>query len=363
MPKVSIVLPTYNGEHYIGKAIESIINQTYIDWELIIVDDCSTDNTGNIIEEFSNKDSRIQVIHNVNNKRLPASLNIGFRQAGGEYLTWTSDDNLYMDQALEKMVDFLDYNISFPMVCARMEVIDSQGRFLYNGGKYYKYSMFYNNCVGAGFMYRSSVVCDVGEYDESRFCIEDYEYWMRIIKKYGGIGFLDEILYKYRVHENSLTETKRSYIKEQLLKYRIHEIDWLLSNLKDHPELITKMYCDFIHNNEEQYFLNKAIKFVPELCLLTDKIDAEEYIVWGAGHYGEKAMEVLKNKIYCFADKNPDLVGKMLDGFKIISCEDMLKIKEKELCIAVGDEKVYELLKDLYQSGIKHCRIVQDFIY
>ena len=105
MPKVSIVLPTYNGEEYIRQSIDSIRNQTFEDWELIIVNDYSTDGTSLIIREYEKKDSRIIVIENSENKKLPASLNIGFRSATGKYFTWTSDDNRYLPNALQCMVE------------------------------------------------------------------------------------------------------------------------------------------------------------------------------------------------------------------------------------------------------------------
>ena len=131
MPKVSIVLPTYNGEKYIRESIDSILNQTFTDWELIIVNDCSTDNTVNIIQEYAEKDKRIKIINNKKNEKLPNSLNIGFREAIGEYLTWTSDDNVYLNRAIEEMVKFLEENLEYQMVCARMDFIDKNGNFMY----------------------------------------------------------------------------------------------------------------------------------------------------------------------------------------------------------------------------------------
>ena len=108
MPKVSIVLPVYNGEKYLRESLDSILTQTFSDWELIIVNDCSTDGTQNIIEEYVSKDSRIRTIKNSINQKLPESLNIGFRISTGEYLTWTSDDNMYRPEALEVMTNYLD---------------------------------------------------------------------------------------------------------------------------------------------------------------------------------------------------------------------------------------------------------------
>src|SRR3990170_3452478 len=104
-PKVSIVLPTYNGEKYIRQSIDSCLNQTHENIELIIVDDCSIDNTPEIIKSY--KDSRVKSLRHDQNKFLPHALNTGFSNATGEYLTWTSDDNYYAKEAIEKMVSFL----------------------------------------------------------------------------------------------------------------------------------------------------------------------------------------------------------------------------------------------------------------
>ena len=92
MPKVSIVLPTYNGSKFLSRSIESVQEQAETDWELIIVNDCSTDNTLDIAQKYAQQDKRISVITNEQNKKLPASLNVGFSRAKGKYLTWTSDD-------------------------------------------------------------------------------------------------------------------------------------------------------------------------------------------------------------------------------------------------------------------------------
>ena len=99
---VSIIMPSYNTGKFIKETINSVLNQTYNNWELIIVDDCSTDDTLSIANKYSSMDKRIHVIHNEVNKKLPASLNIGFRRAEGKYLTWTSDDNMYVSDALKK---------------------------------------------------------------------------------------------------------------------------------------------------------------------------------------------------------------------------------------------------------------------
>src|SRR3989304_1114440 len=104
-PKVSIVLPTYNGARYIRQSIDSCVHQTYRNIELIIVDDASTDNTPEIIASY--KDERIKYFRHEKNMGLPHALNAGFAEANGDCLTWTSDDNYYAKEAIEKMLSFL----------------------------------------------------------------------------------------------------------------------------------------------------------------------------------------------------------------------------------------------------------------
>ena len=107
---ISVIMPVYNGEKYLKQSIESVIQQTYKDWELIIVNDCSTDKSRDIMQSYADADRRIRIVDYGRNLKLPRSLNAGFREARGEYLTWTSDDNLYKPNALEELFGYLDYN-------------------------------------------------------------------------------------------------------------------------------------------------------------------------------------------------------------------------------------------------------------
>ena len=125
---VSIVMPTYNGQKYIREALNSITEQTYKEFELIIVDDCSTDGTPKIVQEYAAKDSRIKVIRNESNQKLPKSLNIGFTKCIGDYFTWTSDDNLYHMDALKRMVEYLENDKNTNFVYACEEFIDENGK-------------------------------------------------------------------------------------------------------------------------------------------------------------------------------------------------------------------------------------------
>ena len=221
-PKVSIVLPVYNGEKYIEKSINSILNQSFTDFELIIVNDCSTDNTINIINSY--KDERIKIVTNEINKKLPESLNVGFGEARGEYLTWTSDDNEYLPNALKVFVEYLNSNEEVGMVYSNLELIDEKGDKIQIIELDNPENVIFTNCIGACFLYRKSVADNVGKYNKDLYLVEDYDYWLRIYMN-SKIEHVAEVLYKYRTHEKSLTAKYQNEILDKTAKLWIKYFD------------------------------------------------------------------------------------------------------------------------------------------
>lgn len=213
-PLISIVLPTYNGEQFISCAINSIIQQDYTNWELIVVDDCSVDGTYNILQQFVGKDERIKVIRNNENKKLPTSLNIGFEQCCGKYYTWTSDDNIMRKNMLTTFVDFLEKNKNIDMVYSNYSQINCKGEIIHICELEKPLLLATRNVCGAAFLYRSQIAKLVGDYDRELFLAEDYDYWLRIYCE-GKIAHINDDLYLYRVHENSLSERKKNEIIRQ----------------------------------------------------------------------------------------------------------------------------------------------------
>lgn len=352
MSKVSIVLPTYNGKKYIRESIESIISQTFNDWELIIVDDCSTDGTLQIAGEYAENDTRIKIIHNEINKKLPTSLNIGFEYAKGNFLTWTSDDNCYLPKAIEKMYQYLcEKNVQ--MVCADMDIIDAYGNKTGNAVPYDADWMYCNNCVGACFMYKKQVLEEIGGYDSEKFLIEDYDYWMRVLKQYGKIGHINETLYLYRYHEECLTARKRISIRKKMLKEK--NIEVLFEKLKENKACLCGIFFEYLEMDEDVSVIkSRFIDVIPELSAVTALDYSKKYIVYGAGQIGDEAYELLKDKIVYYVDSNENKIGKYKNNIRIISPAELRGIKDRyQIVIAVGNEKKYDVLKFLYTNGIK----------
>lgn len=157
MSKISVILPVYNGEQRVGRAIDSILSQTHRDLELIIVNDCSTDNTQHVLQEYAAKDSRIILLKNETNQKLPKTLNIGFARASGDYWTWTSDDNQYHSDALEKMCAVLDEQSEIDLVYADLTIVDMQGNVILESKNGEPEEFRFKNNIFACFLYRKSL--------------------------------------------------------------------------------------------------------------------------------------------------------------------------------------------------------------
>lgn len=222
--KVTIVLPTYNGAKYLRQSIDSCLNQTYKNIELIIVDDGSIDETRQIIRSY--EDDRIKYIKHDKNEHLPQALNTGFKMATGEYLTWTSDDNYYAEDAIESMVVVLQTNRMIDFAYANYYIINDVSKVVQSITVGPNDNLREYNCIGPCFLYRRKVYEAIGGYNPDALLAEDYEYWIRIFKRF-RMGKLNEFIYWHRLHPKSLTgqyalEAKRraDYVRDHHFKFR-----------------------------------------------------------------------------------------------------------------------------------------------
>jgi len=126
MPLVSVIMPSYNHERFVSEAIESVLNQTLGDLELIIIDDASKDNSRRIIEDFSKKDSRVKAIFHERNMGIARTLNDGIKAAKGKFIAFHASDDLWVKDKLEKELKVLEQNEDF-VVWTEVEIIDAQG--------------------------------------------------------------------------------------------------------------------------------------------------------------------------------------------------------------------------------------------
>lgn len=210
---VSIILPVYNGEQYLKNSIESCLNQTYNNIEIIIVNDASTDNSVQIIEEYARTYKNIKVLHNQVNKKLPASLNIGLSSATGEYLTWTSDDNIFDATAIEELVLAIQ---KYDIVYSNYRRIDMDGNLIGEVTLPKIDFLLIGNCIGASFLFTKNIYKKLNGYDENLFLIEDYDFWVRAKLNKAKFFHICKSLYSYRIHSTALSNKKDEIVFMEL---------------------------------------------------------------------------------------------------------------------------------------------------
>lgn len=228
-PQISIVLPTYNGSRHIEQSIQSCLLQTYCQWQLVIVDDASTDNTPDIIARYVSSDDRIRSVRHETNRKLPAALNTGFDHAVGEYLTWTSDDNYFRPEALKTMVDLLKDRLYIDMVYTDFSIVDENDQLIKCEEVQPPKELIKGNCVGPSFLFRRKVMDKVGRHSEGLLLAEDYDYWLRISICFTMMP-LHKDMYCYRVHRDSLTSSRlhrRHRITEKALARNLPLMKWV----------------------------------------------------------------------------------------------------------------------------------------
>ena len=236
-PPISVLMPAYNAEKYIGTAIESILDQTFADFEFIIIDDCSTDGTWKIIQEYAKKDHRLVISKNEVNSRICKTLNKGILMAGGKYIArMDADDWSYRDR-LEKQFILMEAHPEIGVSGGSMEVCDEKMNVL--GVRRYNLTdrdirrkiFFYNPFCHPSIILRTDAVKSIGLYDEYLYDAEDYDLYFRIGKQY-DFGNLDDLLLKYRTGENQVS-VQRARRQEMLTLYirikAVNEYDYKMN--------------------------------------------------------------------------------------------------------------------------------------
>lgn len=206
---VTIGISFYNAEEYLEDAIKSILAQTYSCWELILIDDGSRDNSLQIAQEYAKADSRIRVISDGTNKRLPCRLNQVISEAKGYYIARMDADDLIAIDRLEKQVKFLEENKQFDLVSTGiLSVKNNLSLVGYRGSKSNKNPNLADAVLGRTGIIHASVLAKKNWYDRNLYNVdnklaEDYELWLNAYLKGDlAIGFLEEPLYFYREEQS-----------------------------------------------------------------------------------------------------------------------------------------------------------------
>lgn len=224
-PKVTVLLPAYNSGKYLATAVESILNQTLRDIELVIIDDCSTDGTWNVIQDFSRKDPRVIALRNEVNSKEAVTLNRGIAVAKGKYIARMDHDDWSYPDRLAKQFDFMEKHPGVGICGGTMVVCDgelrpnSQRRYATTDAlirkRIFRCSPFCHPAV----MIRREVLGKSGLYDPAYFPPNDYELYFRI-GRHAQFANLPDALIKYRVLEKSITNHSTRRLEQLTIAIR-----------------------------------------------------------------------------------------------------------------------------------------------
>ncbi|MBA4389466.1 MAG: glycosyl transferase [Syntrophus sp. (in: bacteria)] len=227
---ISIVLPVYNGAKYLRDAIDSMLAQSYANFELIIIDDGSTDDSINIVSAFTGPRIRL---YSQTNQGLAATLNKGIALAKGEYIARQDQDDVSLPDRLSKQVAFLEANPDYGMVgtwASIWEETKPTERFHKHPADNLslKFDLLFDNAfVHSSLMIRKTVFDEVGVYctDPNRQPPEDYELWSRVARKF-RIANIPEVLHVYREMPQSMSRTGSNPFLQNLLKINVENLAW-----------------------------------------------------------------------------------------------------------------------------------------
>ena len=249
-PEISLIMSVYNGEDYLAEAIDSVLNQTFRDFEFIVINDCSTDGTLEILNRYANADARVKVYNNEVNLRLPSSLNKAISYATGKYIARMDADDICMPDRLEKQFKFMEEKPNVALSSCRFMTLKNGAVSSGGGGaKCDKESikallLVTNPILHPGIIAKTEVIRKLC-YDKNFTCTEDLELWTRFVSEGYDVEIMPEYLMIYRLHDKQITETTLE---------------------KQHREVVTvqrKYYAKFLQvmDSEQEAFYISGIYF------------------------------------------------------------------------------------------------------
>lgn len=229
-PKVSVVISVYNADKFLREALDSIINQSYKNYELIIIDDCSTDNSRSILQEYADSYDIIKLVLNTENIGLTKNLNKAIQLSEGLYIARMDADDISMENRLKNQVDFLEANPNIDVVGSYALDIDENGKSLRINKVPVNHSdivrMMPKLCpmIHPTVLFRKKMLENINFYNEKYRTSQDYELWFRASSK--GVVFhnIPETLLKYRFDDN--------YVNRKSIKYRMNDFSIRLNGLR-----------------------------------------------------------------------------------------------------------------------------------
>ena len=273
-PAVSVIIPTYNRASYLKKSIQSVLDQTFSDFEIIVINNYSTDDTLEVIKAFN--DPRIKTINFKNEGIIAKSRNQGIIQSAGKYIAFLDDDDLWFPNKLEIQINYMETNPEFDLVYSRTTVINEYDveKGLLNDPKNSKSGNVFVDLLYENFipiltvLIKKTVFDTVGLFNEEPLvrAAEDYEFWLRASLR-SNFGYIDKSLALYRIHNSGVsTAINKPQLRQKILQY-------LITN-----SVVTENYFAEIQSNIERLNSDIAVSFWRVSDKSNAKIYAKKYL-------------------------------------------------------------------------------------
>lgn len=294
VPKITVLMSVFNGEKFIRESIDSILSQTYKDFEFIIINDCSKDKTAKILSSYN--DTRIKIIHNNKNIGLTKSLNIGLQLAKGKYIARMDSDDISINNRLEVQYNYLENNPQTGMVSCWVQLIDDQGKNLliwdkYNYEEEIYYALNFRNCIAhSSVMFRKDIIMKIGGYNENILLAQDYELWYRLSKK-TKIYKIQDVFIKWRKTKLGLSSKFQKYQKNSAFALAKEIIEF---NIKTElsEEKIQVLQSNTVNCSIDIQSIIYALEIFNENLLLK-----EDVLIKKMGLNKRKIIKLMKYKI------------------------------------------------------------------
>lgn len=264
--KISVVMSVYNGQEYLAESIESILSQTYGNYEFIIVDDASTDQSLQIIEKYAKQDKRIKVISNETNLKLTKSLIKAINSSNGPFISRQDADDISKLERFEKQIKYLISNPECGALGTSAQIIDRTGNmikdsFVPKSWPFIKKLLWYGNCfIHGSMMFRRQSYEHAGGYREALSLSQDYDLWLRM-SNVTKMNNLEDKLYLLRMTDENVSKTK-SDTQLKMGALAMYEYRYNRNLVFDGDFEINRFISSFTKEEKKRYF--KCLKV---LCL------------------------------------------------------------------------------------------------
>lgn len=267
LPLVTVLMSVYNGEKYLKDAINSVLSQSFTNYEFLIINDGSTDGTKELLDKYTSNDPRVHLIHLPKNRGLTAALNLGVDMAKGKWVARIDCDDIWRRDRLEKQLSYLEKNQNIKLLGSSFYVINENAKIIgeikrYNSVLINKWLMLWGNCfIHSSVIFDKNIAIKLGKYDSQYFHGQDYDLWTKFAMNY-DIDNLEETLISLRTHQKSITTLNfEKHIKLDLIIKQNYRKQVAGNKNYNNPLFLYKMFFNKANNALEKKIIKGTFCF------------------------------------------------------------------------------------------------------